>query len=1010
MPLEFGLFDWLDENPTSARTADTYEQRLRVLRYADEAGFWGYHLAEHHGTPLGTAPSPGLFLSAAAQHTRRIRLGPLVYLLPLYDPVRLTQEICMLDHLTRGRLELGVGRGASPYELALFNVTPDETRAMYAEALEIILQGLRTGRMHHEGKYWTVKDVATRGGVRQQRPCPRRPGVQGRRRGPGPRHPDQFPPLCPQQVRSVRVRCRVLPAHGLPPVGLAVRRINGSAARSVTPGERRSLCPRDTDRRASETSTMTPTVHDVAILSDFRYPGGTSASIAAEIRAQARAGVSTVLVQARSPHLKRDRPFNPLIVEALRDGLADLSAEGEQVHARLLVLRQPRIFTRDLPAAPRIRADRCVMVLNQAPGDAADPARYYDFAEVRARLEGYFGAGVEWAPISPQVRAEVLRAAPGAALAEHDWHEIIDTADWWTERSGPVGGVPVIGRHGRPDPVKWPRTAEELLQAYPDNPSLRVRVLGGGELAVEKLGRQPENWEVLEFGTVTPAEFLRGLDFFVYFHDPDLVEAFGRTIMEAMAAGVPVVIGEHFRPVFGDAALYTTPAGVAPLVHQLYDDQRRCREVARRAREFVEERFGYPSHVARLAERGVRPARRSLTGGDPASDAAGGGASGSAGGLAGGPGTMVAEPPGGVLLVSDNGAGLGHLSRLMAIARRLPPETPAVIATQSHGASVAHREGFLTEYIPSRRVLGLPRQRWTELLRSRLEHLVDLHRPAVVAVDSVPHDGIVDAVRSRRDVTWVWVRRPMWRRDTGHEWIERGAVFDGILEPGEFAGAADEGPTVADRARAHEVAPITYLDRHELVDRDAAREALGLDPERPAALLQLGAGNINDISTPAARIAARLRDAGFQVVLAESAIATEPMPPVPGAVVVKAYPISRYLRGLDLVISASGYNSFHELLAFGVPTVFVPNRETSLDDQVSRARFAAAAGAALIVEDPEGEDLDRVLDRAVRPEVREELSRRCAEIRIGNGAAAAARWLVGLADPALAEPTPIGAC
>ncbi|MEU4421023.1 glycosyltransferase [Actinoplanes sp. NPDC024001] len=722
---------------------------------------------------------------------------------------------------------------------------------------------------------------------------------------------------------------------------------------------------------------MTANVHDVAILSDFRYPGGTSASIAAEVRAQARAGLSTVLVQVRSPHLKRDRPFNPLIVELLRDGLADLCPDGEPVDARLLVIRQPRIFTEDLPAVPRIRAERTVMVLNQAPGDAADPARYYRFAEVKQRVEGCFGP-CEWAPISPQVRTEVLRAAPDAALTRTDWHEIIDTADWWVERTRPVAGVPVLGRHGRPDPVKWPRTAEELLQAYPDTANVRVRVLGGGELAVEKLGRRPENWEVLEFGSVSPAEFLRGLDFFVYFHDPDLVEAFGRTIMEAMAAGVPVVIGEHFRPIFGDAALYTTPAGVVPLVHELYDDPDRYQEVARRARVFVDEHFGYRSHLARLADRGVHPRGAPVDRPGAAPDA---------------------EPARGVLLVSDNGVGLGHLSRLMAIGRRLPPETPAVIATQSHGASVAHREGFLTEYIPSRSVLRLPRQRWTELLRSRLEHLVDLHRPAVVAVDSVPHDGIVAAVAARRDVTWVWVRRPMWRRDTGADWLAKGAVFDGVLEPGEFAAAADEGPTVGDRERVHAVEPITYLDRHELVDREAARAALELDPDRPAALVQLGAGNINDISSPTARITRHLRDAGFQVVFAESAIATEPMPAVPGTRLVKLYPISRYLRGLDLVVSASGYNSFHELLAFGVPTVFVPNRETALDDQVSRARFAAAAGAALMVEDPDSEDLDRVLAQAVRPDVRAELSRRCEQVRFGNGAAAAARWLVGLADP-----------
>ena len=156
-PLPFGIFDWLDRNDPVL--GDTYEQRLQMLEAADKADFYCYHLAEHHGTPLGMAPSPNLFLAAASQRTRRLRLGPLVYVLPLYHPVRLLQEVCMLDHLCGGRLELGIGRGVSPYELGMMNVDIAETRARFDEALAILTTGLATGKVSYEGRYYTCKDV-----------------------------------------------------------------------------------------------------------------------------------------------------------------------------------------------------------------------------------------------------------------------------------------------------------------------------------------------------------------------------------------------------------------------------------------------------------------------------------------------------------------------------------------------------------------------------------------------------------------------------------------------------------------------------------------------------------------------------------------------------------------------------------------------------------------------------------------------------------------------------------
>ena len=138
--MEFGVFDHLDLG--AVPLGEHYENRLQLIEAYDRLGLRSYHLAEHHATPLGLAPSPSVFLAAVAQRTRRLRFGPLVYTLSLHHPLRVAEEICMLDQMSGGRLELGVGRGVSPYEVAYFGVDPAKAQAMYVEALSVILRAL----------------------------------------------------------------------------------------------------------------------------------------------------------------------------------------------------------------------------------------------------------------------------------------------------------------------------------------------------------------------------------------------------------------------------------------------------------------------------------------------------------------------------------------------------------------------------------------------------------------------------------------------------------------------------------------------------------------------------------------------------------------------------------------------------------------------------------------------------------------------------------------------------
>ncbi len=150
--LAFGIFDHLDRGAGSLR--DLYEERLQIVAAYDRAGFHAYHLAEHHGRPVGMAPSPSVFLAALTQRTTRIRLAPLVYLLPFYHPLRLIEEVCMLDQLSGGRLELGTGRGVLTMEAKFYGLDPQELGPRYDEALTILGLGLSgADALTYEGRF-----------------------------------------------------------------------------------------------------------------------------------------------------------------------------------------------------------------------------------------------------------------------------------------------------------------------------------------------------------------------------------------------------------------------------------------------------------------------------------------------------------------------------------------------------------------------------------------------------------------------------------------------------------------------------------------------------------------------------------------------------------------------------------------------------------------------------------------------------------------------------------------
>lgn len=354
-----------------------------------------------------------------------------------------------------------------------------------------------------------------------------------------------------------------------------------------------------------------------------------------------------------------------------------------------------------------------------------------------------------------------------------------------------------------------------------------------------------------------------------------------------------------------------------------------------------------------------------------------------------------------VLLVSSNGSGLGHLTRLVAMGRRAAPGTDVHVLSMSSAVPLA-AEGVLPyEYVPSAGDLGISARRWNVLLHRRLGDAVRRLRPDVLVFDGTyPYRAVAELKERFPGVRLVWSRRPMWKQGMGAAQLRLAPRFDLVLEPGELAASYDRGLTVG-RDDALRVPPVTLLDLPDLVDARTARDVLGLDQDVPTALVTLGAGAWHDVDSELGAVVAGLRREApeAQVCLVRPAIAQSDADLGHGVRAVSAYPLSRYLRAFDVVVTAAGYNTFHEAVAFGRASGFV-GVTAQLDDQRQRARWAEDSGVGVDLRPFEPASVARVAHLLLDATARARFEERCREVWPGNGAAPAMRAVEAVADGA----------
>jgi len=351
---------------------------------------------------------------------------------------------------------------------------------------------------------------------------------------------------------------------------------------------------------------LTSTDHfDVIILSDLALPGGTTASNLAEIAANERASWHTGLVHNRNPRF-RDDGVNPKFFAACSD-LSRFVCAGETVSCDVLVVKYPPAALRIPDVFPNIDVrHELVIAANQTPftGYSGSPQLVYDIEQVNDEISRRFGRTPLWFPIGPAIRhvfeTHHRRELATVRWAEDDWFEVIDVAEWRRAERPDNGHVFRVGRHGRDSVWKWPSDPAALRSAYPNSDEFVIDILGGTEYARRVLGRLPDNWHVRPFDSISPRDFLAGLDVFVHVAHPDMEEGFGRTILEALATGVPVITESRFAGPFGDAVTSCQPQDVRHHLDHLCADRELYDEMVRKGLELAESNFGFAAHHRRV--------------------------------------------------------------------------------------------------------------------------------------------------------------------------------------------------------------------------------------------------------------------------------------------------------------------------------------------------------------------------------------------------------------------------
>ena len=299
-----------------------------------------------------------------------------------------------------------------------------------------------------------------------------------------------------------------------------------------------------------------------------------------------------------------------------------------------------------------------------------------------------------------------------------------------------------------------------------------------------------------------------------------------------------------------------------------------------------------------------------------------------------------------VVLFNINGSGMGHMSTCLAYANRLRGRARPVFFSLASAIEMIEDMGFEADYFVSRFWSRATPWAWDQQLALRLGLLFERVRPEVVVFDGTwPYRGLLHAAAAYGVPRLVWSNLTLYKKDM-HVVPVSEKNFDLVIRLGEL-GAQYAIERAAMPGRTVIIPPVTVLKDEELLERNAARDALGLARDSRYALFSLGPGNLKVIDDIGLGLIEEVRRRGYTVVWLRTPISAADLELPEGVVGMALYPVVRFMRAFDVFVGAAGYNTCCEILQSGLPSLFVPNMQVA-DDQTRRAEMVGRVVPAVI--------------------------------------------------------------